>query len=384
MAWLKKNQIHILVWTLFILYETVIVGLLFNIFSRPLTYALHYLIIICFFYLHAQWIFPWLVSRTKNALLYIPIVFGFEILGYIVLHYLCDLLLMEIGAVKLIDYPLNASFAFRNLYRCLYFLGFSTGYYYLEHYLKEKRKTDQLEKERLQAVIREHQVERELARSHNALLQAQINPHFLFNTLDFVYSDIGEKSPRAGEAIICLSQMMRYALEADQGNGFISLKEELFQAESLIQLHRLKSDREINIYLSCTQQAKKIQIIPLVLLTLLENIFKHGYLDSIAHIATINMTVIENVFYLETCNAINDQRHVFSMGSGLDNLRQRLEFAYGPRQVFNYGSDQNGQFKTSLSLVSLDLNGLCWTEDPSIGIDTRLPHEGVGYFEKAD
>jgi sensor histidine kinase YesM len=350
-AWLKTNRYHVLVWLLFILYETWVVGMLSAAFGNPMAYIAHYLAIIFFFYFHANVAMPWAFKTNKNAFWKLPIVIIIQLFFYLSLHYIADIiLLLTQSIVQPKDGLINSMFILRNIYRGIYFLGFSTGYYFTRTYINERKKTAELERERLTGIIKQQQIEQQLAIMQNAFLKAQINPHFLFNTLDFVYYHTNLHSPIAGEAIIRLSQMMRFAIDSDKMGEFISLGDEIEQVENLIYLHEIRKKDQPCISFSYDEEVKSIEIIPLVLLTLVENIFKHGDLSEPNDMALISVSVKNKVLYIKTDNLINQNKSLNSNYSGLKNIKERLHYAYGDQANFTYTTDNRNHFLIDLTI----------------------------------
>jgi two-component system LytT family sensor kinase len=91
---------------------------------------------------------------------------------------------------------------FSDLWRALQFIGLAAFYYLFKQYQKTSLIKAQLEKDRVTSILLQKETEIRLAQANNAYLKAQINPHLLFNTLSFIYSDILETSPRAAEAVM--------------------------------------------------------------------------------------------------------------------------------------------------------------------------------------
>lgn len=356
--WIREYKIHIWIWLIFIFYESILIGFLYKITENPLVYTAHYLVIIFFFYFHADIVLAKSLKRRRQALLILPIAIVLEICAYTISHHLVNVVLIYFGILKESTvYVFDAQFMLRNIYRGLYFLGFSTGYYYLRNYFKERKKTEELEKQRLKDVILQQQTEQALAKAHNAFLKAQINPHFLFNTLDFVYHKVNEHSPVAGETIISLAQMMRFAIDSDQMGEFITLGEEIAQVENLIYLYQIRKNHQLAIHLDHTEEVKQLPFIPLILLTLVENIFKHGNLNTEGHEAQITLAIVEGVFYMETDNLISRNISKLSNNAGIANIENRLRYAYGENLSFTYGQIADHHFRVSISIPVLILQG---------------------------
>jgi two-component system LytT family sensor kinase len=356
LSFTNKYRTHLLLWALFILYETFLASVIFDVSIKPIVYGGHYLVIILFFYLHANMVLPWTLNKKpKLVFLYLPIIVLIQIAAYILSHFMMGKLL---GYLRLIDTSeskeISISYILKNLYRGVYFMGFATGYYYLKTYLKEKKRTAILEKEKLEEKIRVQQIEKELISAQNAFLQAQINPHFLFNTLDFVYHEVNTQSPKAGATIMSLATMMRYALDAGQTGHEVFLHDEIAQVKELIFINQIRKHNELNLSLKVEPEVQGLRMIPLVLLTLVENMFKHGDLQDKVHPASIYLFVKEGVFYIQTTNLCNAASAQMSSQQGLKNIQQRLHTNYSDKAKFTYETSPEQLFHTRLS-ISVEL-----------------------------
>lgn len=346
----KEIRIHIWVWGVFIIYETIVIGILFNLFGNPLTYFLHYLVIIPLFYLHGEIAMPWAFKSKSQALWKLPLIVAVQIVVYVLAHYVVDLFLIAIKIVSVKgDYQLNSTFILRNLYRGFFFMGFSTGYYFLKTYIKEKKRTAELEKEQLNAIIQQKSTEQELFRAQNAFLKAQINPHFLFNTLNFIYNKVSVSSPEAAEAVLSLSDMMSYAITSDDRGGMIKLEDEMEQTMNLISLFKLRKAKPIYLKTEFAENTKQLRFIPLVLLTVAENMFKHGQLQDPNHEATLKVYIENEILYFESYNYSRPQKNMRS-STGLENIRKRLNYAYGEEVSFEYSTGSDECFKLKLGV----------------------------------
>ena len=353
---LKKYRLHLIVWASFILYEVVVIGLYYNEFGNFFTYTAHYTIIILLFYAHAAYGLPWAFKNKKSPIWKIPLIIAFESAIFILVSYCVDEVLTALHVLSSADnFKLNYQYSLKTLYRGGYFIGYSTGYYFILRYINEKKKTNELEKQRLNDIIYRQKAEQELTKAQNAFLKAQINPHFLFNTLDFIYHNVVSLSPVAAEAIITLAEMMRYAIDSDKMGEFIVLGDEIDQVENLLYLNQMRKNHTLGFRLQYDEKIRNISIIPLVLLTLVENIFKHGNLGEPEHEAIVNIYTTTDTFFIETDNLINNRLARTSNHKGLGNIEQRLKFAYGEAVQFNYHADGSGSFRV---LVGIPLEQL--------------------------
>lgn len=348
----KRNLFHILAWALFIAYEAlstkVLIGANLNAIG-----LINYLITITLFYLFATQVLPWSI-KTKFAFLRLLLCVPVSILLYISAHFSIDYFIIILGLKSSLEWPrLDLTYIISHTFRAIYFMGFSTAYYYLNTYNSEKKKSELLEKQRLNDIIQQQRMEQELVNAENAFLKAQINPHFLFNTLDFIYHQVHDSSPEAGEAVIDLSNMMRYAMDAGKNAGVEVLGKEIEQVETLINLYQLRKRGKYCIEFQATDEVRELYLIPLVLLTLVENVFKHGELLEEENPASIRLWVAEEQLHICTNNGIAASNYTIKSGHGLVNTANRLHFAYGEHATLK--SEQvNGNFLVQLS-VPVDL-----------------------------
>jgi sensor histidine kinase YesM len=159
-------------------------------------------------------------------------------------------------------------------------------------------------------------------------LKLQLSPHFLFNTLNNIYSMAYFKDNNTAPAIMKLSEMMRHMIYEDQGK-FISLAREIAFMENFIELWRLKLDEKPNIMFKHTGVKENHQIAHLIFLVFLENAFKHG--NTIDGTIQINLHVDASdqlFFYIK--NDVIDARKTAEAesGVGLMNVSKRLKLIY--------------------------------------------------------
>ena len=185
----------------------------------------------------------------------------------------------------------------------------------------------------MQTIIDRQKVAQELVIAQNAFLKAQINPHFLFNSLDFIYHNVNKHSEVAGEAIVKLAQMMRFAIDSNEMGDTIYLGEEIEQVENLLYLYQIRKTSDLNVHFSYTDEVRQLRLIPLVILTLVENIFKHGDISKDDDIAVINLAIVNEQLIIQTMNLINISTVQNSNHSGLNNIKKRLNYAYGDSVV---------------------------------------------------
>lgn len=179
--------------------------------------------------------------------------------------------------------------------------------------------------------FRLQEIENEKTLAELKALKSQINPHFLFNSLNSIYSLSRRNSPQAPEKIIQLSDLMRHIIY-DSDAEFIPLEKELEMIRNYIELQNLRTSEKEKINLNVIGDTGKGKIAPLIFLPFVENSFKHG-LKSGAQNAFVNIKVevSGNVLNFEIENSkglvseINDTKY---KGIGIENVKKRLELIY--------------------------------------------------------
>ena len=179
------------------------------------------------------------------------------------------------------------------------------------------------------------EVENEKLTAELSFLKEQINPHFLFNTLNNLYYLAYTKSDNTTEVIAKLSQMMRYMIY-ESNYPLVELNKEIEYMQNYVSLERLRLNNQIPIDVNIQGDTNGIKIAPLILITFLENAFKHGVSNDNKK-AWVNLTIKLNgkdcIYTVENSkNKINGvtSEHGKS-GIGLRNVKRRLELTYGEK-----------------------------------------------------
>ncbi|GEP51544.1 hypothetical protein FNO01nite_22160 [Flavobacterium noncentrifugens] len=173
------------------------------------------------------------------------------------------------------------------------------------------------------------EINSEKLKAEVSYLKAQINPHFLFNTLNSLYALTIEKSDAAPDAVLKLSNMMRYVV-SESSNDFVPLEKEINYIKDYVDLQRLRISDESNLEFSVKGSSKGKRIAPLVVIPFIENAFKYGInSEENWHIA-IAIDLSGDDFLLDV---INNQVHVHipeeeASEQGIENTAKRLEFIY--------------------------------------------------------
>lgn len=227
-----------------------------------------------------------------------------------------------------------------------FFLGASLLVAYLTYLRDERMQRKVLEEQKMQLEV-------EKSQANFNFLKAQINPHFLHNTLNFLYAKSLPYSPELSEGILTLSEIMRYALsEGNTKDGKTLLKDEIEHLRNVIKINQLRFSNQLNVQLDVEGVVNGAQIIPFVLITLVENAFKHGDLKSTEHPIVIRIVVIGNKLYFYCRNKKKSGPKELSTGIGLDNIKKRLELAYSTHYEFKV-RDEAEFYTTELTIDPL-------------------------------
>lgn len=194
------------------------------------------------------------------------------------------------------------------------------------------------------------EIEKEHVESKLAFLQNQVNPHFLMNTLNNIHSLIEVDQRLAQNAVLKLSEMMRYLLY-ESGRGTTTLKKEIEFLHSYLELMQLRVDKSIIVKLDLPERFNNVNLPPLLFIPFIENAFKHGV--SYREPSALSFKLVQNNDQLEftSINTISSFGNNNSSGQhggfGLENIQKRLEIIYG--NTYNLDIEKNDhEFKVKL------------------------------------
>jgi LytS/YehU family sensor histidine kinase len=175
------------------------------------------------------------------------------------------------------------------------------------------------------------QLQKEAISSQLEILKAQVHPHFLFNTLNNIYSSTQVSSPAAANMIIGLSQLLRYMLyECNQPTVPLSRELKMLQEYILLEKSRYGNDLDVNCQMPTEETG--LAIAPLLLLPFVENSFKHGTSKMLEQPwISLHIGVEGDRLKLKLVNGKPEEKTATSNGIGLNNAIKRLELLY-PQQ----------------------------------------------------
>jgi two-component system LytT family sensor kinase len=191
--------------------------------------------------------------------------------------------------------------------------------------------------------------EADKANAELSFLKAQINPHFLFNTLNNIYSLAVKQSEHTAASIMKLSNIMRYVTD-DVNQDFVALQSEVECITDYIDLQRLRLNKKVYIDFLVKGNTDGKRIPPLVLMTFIENVFKYGISSHEESAITIHIFSEEKSITFFCQNKVfSTLRRVERTGIGIANTKQRLEHLYPNRHLLNITS-ADGLYTVQLTI----------------------------------
>lgn len=354
----KQIIFHVIAWLTFILYEITIINLIreANIKAPAWNeYLLPYLVNITFFYFHAFVTMRLGFGRKLSRLILFIflILLEFSVYLFIMGAKNWDIANFEKNGFFRALYPTRIFFI-RQLWRGIYFLIFGTAFWLIYRSFKNQEKLQVAETNALLGQQEKQQLELKLISTQNAFLQSQINPHLLFNTLNFIHSEVQTISNKASDAIIILSDMMRYSLLQTKEDGRVPLENEVEQIDNLIKINQFRFNNKLCIDLLTEGEVDYIWIIPLLLIPFVENLFKYAELKDEANPAKIIIKISNTLLLFKTFNNKRKTISYSSTGIGIENVKTRLSSYYENKFSLNI-EDLDSTFSVTL-MVQLQTN----------------------------
>lgn len=208
----------------------------------------------------------------------------------------------------------------------------------LSDWLRSQRKMRELQTETMQSELK--------------FLRSQVNPHFLFNTLNSLYALTLKKSDKAPEIVIKLSEIMRYMLY-ECNERTVPLEKEIKYMGNYIELEKLRHGKDADISFKCEGEVKNQKIAPLIFIPFFENSFKHGISNQLKKgYVHINLQVRDNETELDISNSKApkaEENDDHSGGIGLENVKRRLHLLYPGKHQLKITEDEQ-QYNVHLEI----------------------------------
>ena len=336
-----RTIVHVLAWLAFVTIFQIIhpseaqklirFGILYNFFF-----------IILFFYLNILVFIPRLLSK-RRFVLYISVLVISTVLVYFITNSLISFneqISLSSTIVHEMENIRNTRLPVRSAMLVFLTFAISTSVRVTQQLFKNEEERKEIEQEKIKSEL--------------AYLKSQINPHFLFNTLNSIYSIANKESEKTAKAIVKLSGLMRYVLyESD--NELVPLTDEISYIQDYIELQKLRIFKNVKVSLQLDGNFKNCFVEPLLLIPIVENAFKHGVDSTTNSEINIVMKTEGQEFSLRVENTIVESGSSEKSGIGLINLKKRLEMLYANNHILMIDKNDNTySVKLMLKLKSVD------------------------------
>lgn len=181
-----------------------------------------------------------------------------------------------------------------------------------------------------------------------ALYKAQIDPHFMFNSLNTIYGMIVNGSDRTEEAFVKFSDILKYTYDST-GQDFVDMERELDYIGNFMDFQSIRCGGHTRVEWECKVDDDSVRIPPMILITFVENAFKYGASSTRDCIIRIRTEVSEGRLLFETENRVMRRQESVKTGIGIENCRQRLNLLYPDRYVLEV-SQENDIYKVRLTI----------------------------------
>lgn len=322
--------LHFLAWSFFLLFPIhLIPKISFFIENNPvflIIYTFTSIATICFFYLNYYLLIPKYLFQNKYIIFIISII-SFIIISILLTRFIITLDFLNKISINSSQPRLLANLLFRFL--IVFIVAFTLRFY---HKIKE--------------------FELNLIRTELTQLKAQINPHFLFNTLNGIYALALTKSDRTVDYLAKLSSMMRYSL-SEISTDKVPLENEILYLKNYIELQKIRFTEKTIVNFTLNGNVDSQLISPLLFINLIENAFKYGVSNEVETEINIHIKIKENLLKFQVKNdIINQNNRTISQKIGLKNVKRRLDLIYENNYMLKVNhSDKEFEVIVEINLV---------------------------------
>lgn len=333
------NLHHILLWTLYFLFWVYVI----SPGSSKADYYINSFVIVAIHalvsYFNIYFLFPVYLQKRNYLLYFIAIILSISLATF--LESAVFMLLNTIAAEDKSGL-VSLRFLLTTAMAITYTTAITMSLKLVKHWYERERLAKQLEKVNTETELK--------------YLKSQINPHFLFNSLNSIYSLALQKSDLAPELILKLSDILRYILY-EGSEKKVSLTQEIKYLKSYLELEKVRHGDRMNLEIDIIGETDTKEIAPMLLIPFVENSFKHGLSKDIAKgFVKVKINTEKEMLHFEISNSkpingsVVSSKKNYQGGIGLINVEKRLNLLYPNKHKLKIGSEGT-EFK-----VELDIN----------------------------
>lgn len=334
---------HLIFWAIYFLFNTLRWGSYFNDYVYSLkTNIIGFPIHMTLCYLNIYVFMPFFIFRKKYftyVIVTLSAIFLMVVIKFYLTYFLISPEVWPEGP-KIID-RITLNYTIDMMFGELYVMTFVTAIKITMDLLKEHKRLNDLEKLQLETELQ--------------FLRTQVSPHFFLNTLNNIYALTLEKSSKAPKVIIKLSELMKYMLYETKVKR-LSLEKEILSIQNYLDLERIRSGEKLEIEMEISGEIANKTIAPMIILSFVENAFKHGVNKSIKPVTVkINFNIEGDFLYFSITNpkpAVTEFNRTkkTSGGIGLENVKKRLALGYKSNEYKLTIKDQKDIFVVELKI----------------------------------
>ncbi|MDN3595436.1 histidine kinase [Zunongwangia endophytica] len=335
---------HVLFWSIYFIfnmlrwgsfYQDYILSLKGNLLGFPIHMFL------CYFSVY--FLIPTFIYKKRYILFSIILFFAIFCMVIIKFELTYFLISSNVWPEGPETHSLTANYIIQMMLGEFYVISFFTAIKITIDYISTNQKAAKLEQSKLETELR--------------FLRSQISPHFFFNTLNNIYALTLEKSQKAPEVVLKLSELMRYLLYETK-NKRQSLEKEILCIQNYLDLERIRYGDNLNVEMEISGEILGKELSPMLLIPFVENAFKHGVNENIGNVfIKIILKVEDDFLYFEVANSVSQKRKKKlpkqlkpSGGIGIKNVKKRLELGYTKDEYKLDIGEKNGHFSIQLKL----------------------------------
>ncbi|MFA6275105.1 MAG: sensor histidine kinase [Pedobacter sp.] len=293
-------------------------------FELLVEYGYYGVINVSLFYINALILIPDIIKKRQKTWLYLFLLVGLIVVAVVIKLGIAvmypEIILEHMGPNKKKSMQSYDGYLIQAL--------FITGFFVVISSLL-KFATDWFSNERIQRNLESEKKDMELQ-----FLKSQLNPHFLFNSLNNIYSLAYQKSEKTADAILKLSEIMRYMIY-ESNDSWVDLNKEVEYVKSFVELQKLRFKDGAAVEITINGEIDGQHIVPLILISFVENAFKHGVANDHEDPIKINIIANQKILHFSVSNKKSKTNKDAMGGVGLNNVERRLQLLYPDRYKLN-------------------------------------------------